>query len=249
MATTMNGGNGKLVAPERNNFFYGKLMDVTQFEKEQRYFNQKRLLLNRLVVGSGLVCGLNVVPGAEGMVSIQAGVAIDGLGREVVVPEAVLVNPHQLTDDQGAPAGDLLTTGTVTICLAYAENKSDQVPVLVPDCDTPGNCAPSTIREGFRVLVRFTEGEAPLPPACNLGEFPLPANGDLHALLCERINSATCSADAVGDPCVPLARVTLPLNDQSIHPHAGRRLIYSNALLYELILCLAERVEQLVGGP
>jgi hypothetical protein len=246
MATTMNGG-GVLGAPERNNFFYGKLMDVTQFEKEQRYFNQKRLLVNRLVLGTGVVCGLNVVADAQaaGMVRIMPGAAIDGWGREIVVAEEVPVDPHQLTDDQGTPVGDPITGGTVTICLAFAEDKVDQVPVLVPDCDTPGNCAPSTIREGFRVLVRVAEAEAPQPAACNLGEFPLPTNGDLHELLCERINNTNCSAEALADASVPLARVTL--DDGSIDSVAGRRLVCSNALLYELILCLAERVAALVG--
>lgn len=246
MATTMNSGNGVLVAPERNNYFYGKLMDVAQFEKEQRYFNQKRLMLNRLVLGSGVVCGLNAVadPDAEGMVRIQPGVAIDGLGREIIVSAAVSVNPRQLTDDQGAPSGDPINTGIVNICLTYAETCTDLVPVLVPDCDTPGSCAPSTIREGFRVLVRPAEGDAPAPPVCELGEFPLPADGALHTLLCVRIN-ATCP-ETPADPCVPLARVTL--HDGSIDACAGRRPIYSNALLYELILCLAERVAQLAGG-
>ena len=134
-----------------------------------------RRRLNRLVLGHGVVCGLNVVADTEGMVRIQPGVALDALGREIIVPEACRVNPHQLTDDQGSATGEPLETGTVEICLAYAEKKTDLVPVLVPDCDTPGNCAPSTIREGFYVIVRLAEGDAPAPPSCQLGDFPLPA--------------------------------------------------------------------------
>ena len=45
---------------ERNKYFYGKLMTVRDFETEQRYFNEKRSMLNRLVHGIGLVCGLEV---------------------------------------------------------------------------------------------------------------------------------------------------------------------------------------------
>jgi hypothetical protein len=238
--------NGVLAAPERNHYFYGKLMDVAQFHKEQHYFNQKRWLLNRLGLGYGVVCGLEVIPDGEteGMLIIQPGVAIDGLGREIIVPEATWVNPRQPTDDQGEPLEEPIAEGhTVSICLAYAEAETDPVPVLVPDCDTPGNCACSTIREGFHVLVRVAEDDAPEPPACELGPFPLPPNGDLHALLCQRINEPCPEAST--DPCVPLARVTQSLNGGSIviDPCAGRRLVYGNTLLHEMILCLAERIE------
>src|SRR5476649_2519593 len=44
----------------RNRYFYGKLLDVSHFESEQAYFNEKRWLLNRLVTGYGVICGLNV---------------------------------------------------------------------------------------------------------------------------------------------------------------------------------------------
>lgn len=245
MATMMSHGrsNGLLTAPERNHYFYGKLLDVQQLQKEQHYGIAARRRLNRLVLGYGVVCGLNVVADADGMIRIQPGVALDAMGREIVVPEALRVNPRQPTDDQGHATGEPLETGTVEICLAYAEKKTDLVPVLVPDCDTSGNCAPSTIREDFYVIVRRAEGDVPAPPTCRLGDFPLPADGALHLLLCERIN-APCPEPAA-DACVALARVTFPMSDQSIDASAGRRLVYANALLYELIVCLAGSVEQL----
>ena len=250
MATNNNPGSSKLVTPERNHFFYGKLMDVPQCNKEQRYFNQKHSLLNRLVLGSGVVCGLNIVANAvdleSGIVRILPGVAIDRLGREIVVPETNRVNPRQLTDERGEPQGEALDSGNVEICLAYAEKCADPVPVLVPDCDTSGNCAPSTVREGFRIVVR-TAGEVPEPPACHLEESEQEHRASVansfHTLLCERINSLPL--ESLGDSCVSLARVTLPLEQNSIDISAGRRLIYNNAILYELILCLAERVEAL----
>lgn len=246
MAMLKNEGSGVLVRPERNNFFYGKLMDVTQCEKDHWYFNFKRSLINRLVLGSGVVCGLDVVADAEGRVRIQQGVAIDGLGREIVVPEAVSIDPHKLTDNAGNPVGTEPASGTVAICLAYAETCTDPVPVMVPDCNAPGiNCAPSTIREGFLVLVRNAENGAPSPPACRLGEFLIPGNGALHEKLCDRI-SAPCP-EAPPDPCVLLARVNL--NNGSIDSCAGRSFVYSNSLLYELVLCLAARVDQLTQQP
>jgi hypothetical protein len=85
-----------------------------------------------------------------------------------------------------------------------------------------------------------------LLPACTLGELSAPVAETLHTLLCERV-SAACPEPA-SPACVPLVRVTLPLTEASIDQCSGRSLVYSNALLYELILCLAERLSQLEQG-
>ena len=65
-------GNGSLAAlnelrtPARNHYFYGKLLDVFHFQMEQTYFNRKRWLLNRLGLGSGVLCGLEVILADDG---------------------------------------------------------------------------------------------------------------------------------------------------------------------------------------
>lgn len=236
---------GLLVAPERNNYFYGKLMDVAQFSKEQSYVNQKRWLLNRLLFGSGVVCGLDIIvdPQASGRLRLQPGIALDALGREIIVPEPVRFNPRQLTDEKGHPVGDPLKIGSVDVCLNYVEKRTDLVPVMVADCDAPGHCAASTIREGFRVIVREADPKPPKPHKCELGEFPLPAGEELHILLCKRIN-AECPPSAA-DACVMLARVNLP---NGINACANRQLVYNNPLLEQLIVCLSDRVERLANG-
>jgi len=114
-----------VIAPRRNHFFYGKLMDAYHFELETSYVNSKRWLLNRLNFGSGVVCGLDVYPPEadpahrhgdgprpEHQVVITPGVAIDGWGREIVVPAATTVNiPWRIirdarqTDRQGGSGG------------------------------------------------------------------------------------------------------------------------------------------------
>lgn len=248
MPAATNNHIGELATPERNHFFYGKLMDVDQFEKDQRYFNGKRALINRLVLGSGVVCGLDVIldPDAENRILIQPGMAIDGSGCEITVPDSVSIDPHQPTNAQGEAEGEPIDAGTVEICLAYRETAVDPVPVLVPKCDGNGKCAPCTIREEFGVLVRRVEGDPPSPTTCQLGQFPLAANGALHALICERIRSPCPPIPE--DVCVTLARVSLPLTDDSIDPCAVRPLIYSNALLYELILCLTAQIAALSDG-
>jgi hypothetical protein len=74
---------------ERNRFFYGKLLTVRDFETEQRYFNDKRRLVNRVLFGAGVVCGLGVVATDDNSISIDSGLALDYLGREIVLPSPV----------------------------------------------------------------------------------------------------------------------------------------------------------------
>jgi hypothetical protein len=75
-----------LMPVDRNNYFYGKLLDVFHLEMEQKYFNSKRWLLNRLVTGPGVVCGLRVELTDDGKsVILNPGLAIDRCGREIVV--------------------------------------------------------------------------------------------------------------------------------------------------------------------
>src|SRR6266567_281746 len=73
-----------LVAPERNHYFYGKLLDIFHLELEQTYFNNKRWLLNRLITGPGVVCGLRVELTDAGVV-VTPGLAIDRCGHEIIV--------------------------------------------------------------------------------------------------------------------------------------------------------------------
>lgn len=81
-----SGGCVDVCPPIRNRYFYGKLLDVFQFELEQNYFNSKRWLLNRLVSGYGVICGLNVQLGSDKQsVIVTPGLAIDKCGREIMV--------------------------------------------------------------------------------------------------------------------------------------------------------------------
>ena len=91
-------------SPGCTSFFYGLLLNESRLKQETLYQNPKRWMLNRLVLGTGVVCGLgvDVDPQNSGMILvIQPGVALDGLGREVVVPAPVSVNPFLLTDSSG----------------------------------------------------------------------------------------------------------------------------------------------------
>lgn len=69
----------------RNRYFEGKLLTAEDFAQEQRYMNDKRRLHNRYFHGVGVVAGLEVIRVDDYSVSLEAGVAIDGAGREIVV--------------------------------------------------------------------------------------------------------------------------------------------------------------------
>jgi DNA-binding beta-propeller fold protein YncE len=147
---------GALSAPRRNNFYFGKLMDVLHFQLEQNYGRGMRHLLNRLSLGDGVLCGLQVEKGDDGKICVTPGVAIDALGREIVVPGKKCIDPWTLTDECGHPAGALSKeeTHAVHLCLAYCECGADFAPVLVEDCNLKEECAPGTIIESFRLLVQ-----------------------------------------------------------------------------------------------
>jgi hypothetical protein len=78
--------------PRRNKYFYGKRMDVQHFQMEQDYGKLKQWLLNRLTLGKGVLCGLRVSVNG-GRVCVDPGVAIDGLGREIIVPLRYCIDP------------------------------------------------------------------------------------------------------------------------------------------------------------
>lgn len=235
----------RLDAPTRNRYFYGKLLTERHFDLEQRYFNRKRWLLNRLTLGSGVICGLDVVPAADGKLRVTPGVAIDGFGREIVVPEPSRpFDPRVLTDECGQPTGER-AKGPVTICLAYHECDVEPVPVRVTECETEQRCAPSLVRERYMVLV-FEAGDPGKPIYCTHPHlFETAEPGRIHGDL---VNRELKGCPPAGRTCVVLANVKLSAEAARIEPEAilpfVRSLVYPAPLLYELILCLSERVEQ-----
>src|SRR3954467_7656851 len=94
----------------RNRYFYGKLLDVFHFQLEQDYLNGKRWLLNRLVSGYGVLCGLDVQPAENGRaVVVTAGAALDRGGREIIVPctsEPIDIPPRPASKPDQPPPGN-----------------------------------------------------------------------------------------------------------------------------------------------
>jgi hypothetical protein len=80
----------------RNRYFRGKLLTVADYQAEQLYMIQRRRILNRAMLGWGVVSGFQLR--LEGrVVGVGAGVALDRCGRELVACETVqLASAHEV---------------------------------------------------------------------------------------------------------------------------------------------------------
>jgi len=234
-----------LHAPRRNRYFYGKLLDAYHFELETGYFNAKRSLLNRLVTGYGVVCGLDVDHGDEpGYIVIKPGLAIDKQGREIVVehqtqPIRVPVTlPPPDDPEQKYPGGE---GHECHVLLCYHECLTEPVHVLASECQEQEPCQPGVIQERYKLIFR----NGCLPPASADLTIPDVIQGEGryemdYATLVKWV-SRQCPPCS-GDPCIPLAN--LYIGDASAHPCQPdiditvRPIVYTNDLLFQLLLSL-----------
>jgi len=246
-------------APERNRYHHGMLMTDDLFRRETDYLNAKRYLLNRLVAGYGVVCGLNVLPGDEAnQIWIAPGVAIDKWGREIIVPrqagpitipddvleEAV---KQQLAEHYQRHHGYHDKMGCVTVLVCYHECETDPTPTLAGDCSSHDPCMPSTIREQFEIC--FEAGcREPRRHTCEIPDTI--SNGRInYAELVEWVTRRDCF-ELPENPCIRLAEIVIEegrghhCDEDFIHIDV-RPLCYVNDLLYELALGL---IQELLGG-
>ncbi len=173
---------------ERNHYFYGKLLTAGDFQAEQRYHSQKRQLLNRLLLGGGVLIGLSVTRLDDKTIEVQSGVALDSSGREIVVPYATSKNVSLLT-------GFSYNTQQCYLCIAYAEFPFEEALSI----DTDGTAAFGKVREGFSLYLTTqapTEKNATPPALHNMQDDIEPMY-----LACLRVSSGngTFFIDTVED--------------------------------------------------
>lgn len=233
--------------PVRNRYFYGKLLDVYHFEMESNYFNAKRHLINRLVNGFGVVCGLDVNAEAKAnTITVNQGLAIDKWGREIIVPEtssAYTVPAEviaQATDD--CKQDEEAVFAHALLC--YHECASDPTPGLATECEATVPCQAGAIQERYRLV--FKPGKAPpIELECRIHDVIHGNKVDYKALV-DWISY--CCPDCPADPCIPLANIRLWLDKEGQSWERDdvdiyvRPIVYSNDLLFELLL--SQLVEQ-----
>jgi hypothetical protein len=227
-----------------------------------------RRLLNRLVAGDGVVCGLDVVRGDEPCsVRVTRGAAIDRWGREIVVPTetASVPIPPELIDrvcgrdgngygakgeppppqqDQGGRRGPghehHRDDACVTVVLCYQECESEPVAVLAGDCSTQTPCTPGAIREQYRIA--FEEGCAdPIDVSCR---FPdVISGGEIEYGALARWVTRDCP-DPPGNPCIPLANLRLDCRDDGCEIDdidiEIRPVVFGNAILFDILSRIVE---------
>jgi hypothetical protein len=253
----------EMCPPVRNRYFYGKLLDVVHFELEQNYFNCKRWILNRLVTGYGVVCGLGVqlVPGTQTVV-VLPGVAIDKCGREIIVcgssdpialspPPAAAAAPAGGTPPATAPGGsasDCCDGNFDHLSICYHECPSDPVPALGGDCDTQGLCSPGSIRERYKIEKRGGK-LASASTASSIQDVISGGQLNYGALAIYVTNPCPGRAN---DCCIPLANIRIPdaggSYDQSSIDITIRPIVYTNDLLYQLILAFMNQGQSQARG-
>jgi hypothetical protein len=222
----------------RNRYFYGKLLDVLDFEREQDYFNGKRWLLNRLVTGYGVICGLDVQAGKDNSsVWVAPGVAIDKWGRELIVTKSCQVDIPAATPP--AKPYEPCDAEYVNVSLCYHECEADPVPAFGGDCDQSATCSPGSIRERYELLVR--PGKLPeVNSDCSIPDLISGTRINYPALV--DYVSGTCP-ERPDDPCIPLANVELlqPPDTTFKINIAVRPIVFTNDLLHDLMVCLTNK--------
>ena len=131
---------------KRVRYFDGQFLSVDDLTTEQSYFQEKQRLRNRLLVGWGIVSGLEVSVGKT-IVTVSPGVALDAGGNEVIV---------------GAPV-DVTLPGegtTIFLSLEYRETDRDPVPV-----SSGGGLEASRVQEGYGLDLAAMPSPAVIPIA------------------------------------------------------------------------------------
>lgn len=251
-------GTADLKEAVRLRYFHGMLLDVYHFELEQNYFNAKRMLSNRLIVGPGVVCGLDVELSDDNRrVRVFPGFAIDRCGREIIVPresEYVELPPlppyesYEATGDYSRQPRPDYTSGKHRYCddeyahivLCYHECPGDPTPVMAGDCESVTMCASGSVRERYEIKVR--EGNAPDRRV----EFPdvIENRRISYAAIVDYVTRG-CRA-MPEDCCIPLANVLLRDIGTGWEPEIDitcRPIVYTNRLLYHLLVSLVKKEE------
>ena len=232
---------------ERNNYYYGKLMTVRDFFQEQCYFNEKRWLVNRMVGGWGVVCGLVVRPkeGEPDKVIVTPGFAIDRCGREILVCEeqTVTLIPEECDccKKEKKKGEEEQGERKLLICVEFYECKTEQVSLPPIACDQKERGEFNRIRDSFKIRV-IPRPEADEEECCDK-LCPLEyKDKTVHQYLCDELKEGCLECD--DQYCLILAYVTISKSEDPQNPHtieidecSGRRLVYTNNLLYDLINC------------
>lgn len=244
----------KIPSFERNHYFHGKTLSARDLIAEQRYFNEKRWLINRFVIGWGVVCGLDVRLDDE-CLSVTQGLALDCCGHELLVCAREALSADAIARELGIDVEGCTAAVDVrwALCLEYRECKAEAVR-RPASCDEPDRGDEyNRIRDSYRLSVRPFDKACPEDhsvPCCPPGER-LGRETPIHrSVVSKSRECATCKDCA----CVLLTTGTL-----KVEPHCPprlaldadawkyRRIVYTNPLLADLVQCFHGGLAHITG--
>jgi hypothetical protein len=142
--------NNQLFPFERNRYYAGKMLTSTDFLAEQTYMNNKRRFINTMMYGDGIICGLSVFNLDDLSIMLDSGVAVDGLGREIILENSVV---KKLSAIDGF---DRIKSNRVSLCIRYKEEEVHPV-YSINKQEKDEEYEFNRIREGYELFLTDTE--------------------------------------------------------------------------------------------
>jgi hypothetical protein len=232
---TINGSenqNCSLFNFERNNYFYGKLLTVRDFQLEQRYGINKHRLINRLIVGYGIVCGLEVqkVDLVKDTLTIELtqGLALDDCGREIVVSQ---------TKSQELTVGE---RGRNYIYIEFKERPKESVLPDLTNVSSSVEGSDYTRIEEIYSISLSTEAPPAKNNESNESEIQTTSSQTLDELVQQYYSKYLRNCSEGKHNKILLAVVEIPqtngkasLLQEETKQH--RKMVYTNPMLYQLL--------------
>ncbi len=138
--------NTQIYPFERNRYYPKKRLASADYQAEQDYFNNKRRFLNEMMYGAGIICGLGVFSLDDLSLLVESGVAIDGMGREIVVETSDVKKLSALT------GFDSLRTNEASLCLRYKEDPVHKV-YAIESSDPEHEFQYNRVRESYELFL------------------------------------------------------------------------------------------------
>jgi hypothetical protein len=225
----------------RPQYFHGMLLDDKDFLDEQNYHAGKRRLLNRMLHGSGVVCGLILTKQGDEAIAVSAGLALDCCGNEIWVNKSLQLPLTKLIDAaknsvaknpcaEPAPGQNL----KCYLGIRYDEKGTNPVAVYLPGagCDER-TCKNSRVKEGycFELVASCPKKQEPLAECGQPSPCPE----------CEHCDK----------PCYVILG-QIEYNEQgkivNLYPEECREYVITGRLLQQLILSTSARETRLQGS-
>ncbi|HEX7317678.1 MAG TPA: hypothetical protein VF297_27495 [Pyrinomonadaceae bacterium] len=222
---------------ERNRYFYGKPMTVSDFEAEQRYLIGKHRYINRLVHGAGVLCGLQVtVPTGFSIerptVEVAEGAALDCCGNLIVNGRASTVEVK----------GDYNPEGLNYLYIKYTECSKQPVKLATNGSSCEEVCCYNRIQETFEIVASRTEpgadtsAEAAALTKAAASSDNTDPEAACRALVEQYYQQHLKTCPGCDDPLVFLAVLNPEKGElEETETARYRSLVFNNSMLHDLL--------------